>query len=76
MDYFGLSDPYVKITLVTKDDKVPVDDVDVRTKTKKKTLYPTWDEEFLFRVNQDEHKLVLEVLDEDRLCRDDSHGMF
>ena len=33
----------------------------VLTKTKKRTLNPRWDEEFLFRLKPSEHKLVLEV---------------
>ena len=33
----------------------------VLTKTKKRTLNPRWEEEFLFRLKPSEHKLVLEV---------------
>ena len=33
----------------------------VLTKTKKKTMNPRWDEEFLFRLKPSEHKLLLEV---------------
>lgn len=40
-----------------------------------KTLNPKWDEEFLFRVKPSEHKLVMEVFDENRLTRDDFLGM-
>ena len=72
MDYFGASDPYVKIDLVDiKDDEV-IDSV--RTETKKRTLDPKWDEEFLFRVKPDKHKLVLKVFDEDRWSKDDFLG--
>jgi len=46
----------------------------VLTKTKKRTLNPRWDEEFLFRLKPSEHKLVLEVFDENRLTRDDFLG--
>ena len=73
MDFFGASDPYVKIDLVAKDDEDEVID-SVRTETKKRTLDPKWDEEFLFRVKPDEHKLVLEVFDEDRWSKDDFLG--
>ena len=31
------------------------------TKTKKRTLNPRWEEEFLFRLKPSEHKLVMEV---------------
>jgi len=40
-----------------------------------KTLNPKWDEEFIFRVKPSEHKLVMEVFDENRLTRDDFLGM-
>lgn len=75
-DIFGASDPYVKIELVNVASVGPEDYVDsVSTKTKKKTLNPRWDEEFVFRVKPPEHKLVLEVFDENRLTRDDFLGM-
>lgn len=72
-DIFGASDPYLRIDLVT----VEGDDVEdsVLTKTKKRTLNPKWEEEFIFRVKPSEHKLVLEVFDENRLTRDDFLGM-
>lgn len=47
----------------------------VLTKTKKKTLNPAWDENFVFRVKPQEHKLVFQVFDENRLTRDDFLGM-
>ena len=47
----------------------------VLTKTKKRTLNPRWEEEFVFRVKPSAHKLVLEVFDENRLTRDDFLGM-
>ena len=72
MDYFGASDPYVKIDLVDiKDDEV-IDSV--RTETKKRTLNPDWDEEFVFRVKPAEHKLVLKIFDEDKWSTDDFLG--
>ena len=46
----------------------------VLTKTKKRTLNPRWEEEFLFRVKPADHKLVMEVFDENRLTRDDFLG--
>lgn len=71
-DIFGASDPYVRIDLVACQGDEVVDSV--LTKTKKRTLNPRWEEEFLFRVKPAEHKLVLEVFDENRLTRDDFLG--
>ena len=59
-DIFGASDPYLRIDLVTLDGEEVEDSV--LTKTKKRTLNPKWDEEFIFRVKPSQHKLVLEVL--------------
>lgn len=72
-DIFGASDPYVRIDLV----KISNDEVidSVHTKTKKKTLNPRWEEEFVFRVRPQHHKLVMEVFDENRLTRDDFLGL-
>jgi E3 ubiquitin-protein ligase NEDD4 len=72
-DIFGASDPYVKIDLNTINGDETIDSV--LTKTKKKTLNPEWNEEFVFRVKPAEHKLVLQVFDENRLTRDDFLGM-
>jgi len=72
-DIFGASDPYVRIDLVATDGEEVIDSV--LTKTKKRTLNPKWDEEFIFRVKPSEHKLVMEVFDENRLTRDDFLGM-
>ncbi|XP_071445980.1 E3 ubiquitin-protein ligase Nedd-4 isoform X4 [Hetaerina americana] len=72
-DIFGASDPYVRIDLNTINGDETVDSV--LTKTKKKTLNPQWSEEFIFRVKPAEHKLVLQVFDENRLTRDDFLGM-
>ncbi|XP_050691858.1 E3 ubiquitin-protein ligase NEDD4-like isoform X5 [Eriocheir sinensis] len=74
-DIFGASDPYVKIELININASGGDDVVDgVHTKTKKKTLNPRWDQEFVFRVKPADHKLVLEVFDENRLTRDDFLG--
>jgi E3 ubiquitin-protein ligase NEDD4 len=72
-DIFGASDPYLRIDLVTIHGEEVEDSV--LTKTKKRTLNPRWDEEFIFRVKPTDHKLVLEVFDENRLTRDDFLGM-
>uniref|UniRef100_A0A182QWG1 E3 ubiquitin-protein ligase n=1 Tax=Anopheles farauti TaxID=69004 RepID=A0A182QWG1_9DIPT len=72
-DIFGASDPYVRIdvNLINGDATVQ----SMFTKTKKKTLHPKWNEEFILRVRPSEHKLVLQVFDENRLTRDDFLGM-
>lgn len=67
------SDPYVRIDLNTIVGDVNIDSV--LTKTKKKTLNPVWNEEFVFRVRPTDHKLVFQVFDENRLTRDDFLGM-
>ncbi|XP_063241165.1 E3 ubiquitin-protein ligase Nedd-4 isoform X4 [Bacillus rossius redtenbacheri] len=72
-DIFGASDPYVRIDLNTINGDETIDSA--LTKTKKKTLNPQWNEEFVFRVKPAEHKLVLQVFDENRLTRDDFLGM-
>ena len=59
--------------MVTGDNGDSVDTV--LTKTKKRTLNPKWDEEFIFRIIPNQHKLVFEVFDENRLTRDDFLGM-
>ena len=65
MEYFETSDPYLKIDLVANTDDNEVID-SVRTETKKRTLNPVWDEEFVFRVKPAEHKLVLKIFNEDK----------
>jgi E3 ubiquitin-protein ligase NEDD4 len=71
-DIFGASDPYVRIDLVTSQGDEVIDSV--LTKTKKRTLNPRWEEEFLLRLKPAEHKIILEVFDENRLTRDDFLG--
>lgn len=63
----------MRIDLNTIDGDINIDSV--LTKTKKKTLNPVWNEEFVFRVKPNEHKLVFQVFDENRLTRDDFLGM-
>lgn len=71
-DIFGASDPYVKIDVIRDEDDAVIDSV--YTKTKKRTLNPKWDEEFIFRVKPSLHHLSMEVFDENRLTRDDFLG--
>ncbi|XP_050087020.1 E3 ubiquitin-protein ligase Nedd-4 isoform X2 [Anopheles aquasalis] len=72
-DIFGYSDPYVKIEQNTIIGDVNIDQM--VTKTKRRTLNPVWNEEFVFHVKPNEHKLVLQVFDENRLTRDGFMGM-
>ena len=70
---FGVGkDRHKNIDLVQAENGESVDEV--HTKTKKRTLNPKWDEEFLFRIIPNQHKLVFEVFDENRLTRDDFLG--
>ncbi|XP_078531016.1 E3 ubiquitin-protein ligase NEDD4-like isoform X24 [Lissotriton helveticus] len=71
-DVFGASDPYVKLALYVADENREL--ALVQTKTIKKTLNPKWNEEFYFRVNPSNHRLLFEVFDENRLTRDDFLG--
>ncbi|XP_053671784.1 E3 ubiquitin-protein ligase Nedd-4 [Anopheles nili] len=72
-DIFGYSDPYVKIEQNTITGDVNVDQM--MTKTKRRTLNPVWNEEFVFQVKPNEHKLVFQVFDENRLTRDGFMGL-
>ncbi|XP_055478682.1 E3 ubiquitin-protein ligase NEDD4-like isoform X4 [Psammomys obesus] len=71
-DIFGASDPYVKLSLYVADENREL--ALVQTKTIKKTLNPKWNEDFYFRVNPSNHRLLFEVFDENRLTRDDFLG--
>ncbi|XP_052570064.1 E3 ubiquitin-protein ligase NEDD4 isoform X2 [Peromyscus californicus insignis] len=70
-DILGASDPYVRVTLYD-----PMSGVltSVQTKTIRKSLNPKWNEEILFRVLPQQHRLLFEVFDENRLTRDDFLG--
>ncbi|EHH29321.1 hypothetical protein EGK_09715, partial [Macaca mulatta] len=68
----GICDPYVKLSLYVADENREL--ALVQTKTIKKTLNPKWNEEFYFRVNPSNHRLLFEVFDENRLTRDDFLG--
>ncbi|KAG7498162.1 E3 ubiquitin-protein ligase NEDD4-like isoform X5 [Solea senegalensis] len=71
-DIIGASDPYVKLSLYVADENREL--ALVQTKTIKKTLNPKWNEEFFFRVCPQNHRLLFEVFDENRLTRDDFLG--
>ncbi|KAK2513526.1 hypothetical protein Q9233_015479 [Columba guinea] len=63
--FVNASDPYVKLSLYVADENREL--ALVQTKTIKKTLNPKWNEEFYFRVNPTNHRLLFEVFDENRL---------
>ncbi|XP_051536759.1 E3 ubiquitin-protein ligase NEDD4-like isoform X9 [Myxocyprinus asiaticus] len=65
-DIIGASDPYVKLSLYVADENHEL--ALVQTKTIKKTLNPKWNEEFYFRVCPQNHRLLFEVFDENRLA--------
>lgn len=65
MDLNGLSDPYVRLQLGKQRAK---------TKVVKKSLNPSWDEEFNFRVGDLREELIVSVLDEDKYFSDDFIG--
>uniref|UniRef100_A0A8C1RMV0 E3 ubiquitin-protein ligase n=1 Tax=Cyprinus carpio TaxID=7962 RepID=A0A8C1RMV0_CYPCA len=67
-DIIGASDPYVKLSLYVTDENREL--ALVQTKTIKKTLNPKWNEEFYFRVCPQNHRLLFEVFDENRLTVD------
>ncbi|KAK8350936.1 hypothetical protein V6Z12_A06G242000 [Gossypium hirsutum] len=61
----GFSDPYVKLQVGKKR---------YRTKVVKKTLNPSWGEEFIFKVEDFKGELQISVLDEDKFFNDDFVG--
>ncbi|PON57652.1 C2- GRAM domain containing protein [Parasponia andersonii] len=65
MDLNGLSDPYVKLQLGKHRSK---------TKVVKKSLNPSWGEEFSFKVEDLKEELLISVLDEDKYFNDDFVG--
>ncbi|CAL1281357.1 unnamed protein product [Larinioides sclopetarius] len=71
-DIFGASDPYVRVDLFSSDKDTVIDTF--CTRTKKRTLNPVWDEEFIFQVKPSQ-TLKIEVFDENRLTRDDFLGL-
>ncbi|CAH8600333.1 unnamed protein product [Schistosoma intercalatum] len=74
-DIFGASDPYCKLCIYkTQRSTLPLCSP-VPTKTVKRSLNPIWNEEFIFRVNPSENRLVFELYDENRITRDDFLGV-
>ncbi|XP_036973834.1 E3 ubiquitin-protein ligase NEDD4-like isoform X6 [Acanthopagrus latus] len=76
-DIIGASDPYVKLSLYVADENRELALVQTKTikKVGKKTLNPKWNEEFYFRVCPQNHRLLFEVFDENRLASS-KNGLF
>lgn len=72
-DIFGASDPYVKVDIINSENGTMIESF--HTKTKKRTLNPVWDEEYILAVLPKKQRLILEVYDENRLTRDDFLGL-
>uniref|UniRef100_A0A7N0UD40 C2 and GRAM domain-containing protein n=1 Tax=Kalanchoe fedtschenkoi TaxID=63787 RepID=A0A7N0UD40_KALFE len=66
LDLNGFSDPYVRLQIGRQRS---------RTKVVKKSLNPSWGEEFSFRVEDLSEELLISVLDEDRYFNDDFIGL-
>ncbi|KAL8115837.1 hypothetical protein AgCh_022362 [Apium graveolens] len=66
MDPNGYSDPFVRLKLGRQRFK---------TKVVKKSLTPSWCEEFSFKVEDLKEELVVSVFDEDKYCKDDFVGL-
>lgn len=64
-DYNGLSDPYVKLQLGKSK---------ARTRVIRKTLNPSWNEEFTFKVDDLSEELHISLWDEDKFLVDDFLG--
>ncbi|XP_068637413.1 C2 and GRAM domain-containing protein At1g03370-like isoform X2 [Aristolochia californica] len=64
-DLNGSSDPYVRLQLGKSR---------IKTKVVKKSLKPSWNEEFSFRVEDLNEELTVSVLDEDKYFNDDFLG--
>jgi len=72
-DIFGLSDPYCTIKLLETRGQETQEITTLQTSIHKKTLNPEWNSAFYLRV-KNEHDLLFEIFDENRLTRDDFLG--
>ncbi|XP_026676658.1 synaptotagmin-11-like [Diaphorina citri] len=73
MDVTGLADPYVKVYLLYKGQRV----AKKKTHVKKRTLNPVYNESFVFEVpadNLDSVSLELLLLDWDRVTKNEVNG--
>ena len=75
MDVNGFSDPYVKLKLLNNNDSPKKNNsIRFKTKTKKCTLNPSWNEMFSLELAAMDKRLLVEVWDEDLLSPDDFLG--
>ena len=72
-DLFGSIDPFVQIVLCKKHNDTSVVEV-LRTPTVKKSSSPVFNVDFIFNVIPEEHKLIFDVINENRITRNDSVG--
>ena len=73
-DIFGASDPYVQIYKESFDTANDPTNKIRKTSVKKKTLNPVWGETFEFEVDPRLHVVVLDVMDANKITRDDFLG--
>jgi Ca2+-dependent lipid-binding protein len=77
-DIFGASDPYVLLRLFkvfTRTGGSGCIGV-LRTETKKKTLDPVWNAEFVLRVDPTKNVLLLEVFDSNRVVGNQQSDLY
>lgn len=67
MDLGGKCNPYVRLSLENQEQK---------TKVKKKTLNPKWDQSFEYFITDKKNQLEVEVMDWDRFLKDEFVGKF
>ncbi|CAL4067793.1 unnamed protein product [Meganyctiphanes norvegica] len=74
MDANGLSDPYVKVKILTDKDK----NQKKKTKIVKSTLNPTWNETLQFDITSENQnkRLLIQVWDWDKITQNDFMGCF
>lgn len=71
----GPGDPYMKVLLQTRENRNQTIDI-ARTRAVHKTLNPSWNQNFIFRVDPIKHRLVCEIYNENKLTKDEFLGMF
>lgn len=72
--FFGGADPYIKISLLEPGDGGKETVSDAKTKIKKKTINPNWDEEFTFNVKPGTNNILFEVFSNNKVKEDSFLG--
>lgn len=70
---FGASDPYIKATILEPGNR-KAKIAEIKTKVKKKTLNPHYDEDFMFRVKPGQNHILFEVYDNKKFKDDNFLG--